>query len=323
MDAKSLFEHWRALRGSDNYDPLSKPGARSYEAIWLSWTRWLSEREPGPDGQHTGYLDASAIDIANFLVSGPSPRSARRARKPLSDITRRRYWRVIDSVYAHAVELKLLTDNPAAGLIGSDKPPPEKSFGQVFNPKQLAALENALPVGPNIWKLRDRAMFELMLREALSVSELCELSMGDITPNLVDKGHYVLSIQGQRKAQERKINMDAPASAALADWLAQPMVRGFDSDEPVFVTERRRRISPRVVFHMVSSTVVRAFAAADLDLPLHIGPQVLRNTCVVNWVNAGMNVDVALIRAGLKDQNSLRGLREHISSRSHAPVNFN
>jgi site-specific recombinase XerD len=312
MDASTLFNAWLAERSASNYDPLSAKAAKPYMAIWTSWVHWLA-RIDAPGLAPKTYLEATAVDIASFLVNGPSPRSSRRAELPLSEITRRRYWSVLDAVYGHAVCLGLIAQNPAAGLIGNDMPPPEKPIGQVFTAAQMNALIETLPEGPNLWKLRDRAMLDMLIYEALSVAELCAMSVADLTPSLVDKGHFILSIEGKRKAQERQLNLGSEASTSLADWLAACPARSLDEQCPVFITERLRRISPRVVFHLVATTISKAFAAKNLALPKHIGPQVLRNTRIVYWVNKGVNLDVVMLRAGLKDQQSLRGLRDQIS----------
>lgn len=312
MDAPSLFDAWLSERSASHYDRLSEKAAKPYLAIWTSWVHWLAGRD-APDSTTKSYLEATAVDIASFLANGPSPRSARRAKMALSEITRRRYWRVLDAVYGHAVSLGLITVNPAAGLIGEDMPPPEKPIGQVFTAAQMAALIASLPEGPNVWKLRDRAMLDLLIYEALSVAELCSMNTTDLRPNLVDQGRFVLSIEGKRKAQERQLNLGPEASKSLADWLEASPTIGAPDPDPVFVSERLRRISPRVIFHLVATTVSKAFLACNLSLPKHIGPQVLRNTRIVHWVNEGVNLDVVMLRAGLKDQQSLRGLREEIS----------
>lgn len=312
MNASDLFNSWLSHRSTCNYDPLSEKAAKPYLAIWTSWAQWLAGRN-APGSPPKSYLDATAVDIASFLANGPSPRSSRRVNMPLSEITRRRYWRVLDAVYGHAKNLGLIAQNPAEGLIGDDMPPPEKPIGQVFTVEQMAALIATLPQGPNLWKLRDRAMLDLLIYEALSVAELCAMSAADLNPSQVDQGRFVLSIEGKRKAQARQMNLGPEASASLANWLDASPTKSFAEQDPIFITERLRRISPRVVFHLVATTVSKALVASNLPLPKHIGPQVLRNTRIVHWVNSGVHLDVVMLRAGLKDQQSLRGLRDQIA----------
>jgi site-specific recombinase XerD len=311
MDAHGLFDAWLSERSASHYDRLSEKAAKPYLAIWNSWVSWLAGRNV-PGSPAKSYLEATAVDIASFLANGPSPRSARRAKMALSEITRRRYWRVLDAVYGHALSVGLITVNPAEGLIGEDMPPPEKPVGQVFTAAQMAALIASLPEGPNVWKVRDRAMLDLLIYEALSVAELCAMNTVDLNPNFVDQGRFGLSISGKRKAQERQLNLGPEASKSLAAWIEASPTIGTAAPDPVFVTERLRRISPRVVFHLVATTVSKSFLASYLPLPKHIGPQVLRNTRIVQWVNEGVNLDVVMLRAGLKDQQSLRGLRNQI-----------
>ena len=58
---------------------------------------------------------------------------------------------------------------------------------------------------------------------------------------------------------------------------------------------------------------------ALLDLPYHIGPQVLRNTRIVLWLNDGVAQADVVRLAGFKDAKSFRGLQRHLSSRVTVP----
>jgi hypothetical protein len=46
--------------------------------------------------------------------------------------------------------------------------------------------------------------------------------------------------------------------------------------------------------------------------PPRLGPQIIRNTCLVRWLNAGMPVGEVLARAGLKSVKGLYHLRDHL-----------
>lgn len=316
MNADTLFQQWRAHRGQDRRDPLSAAGARSYQAIWQSWCRWLSE--PAGDGQGarcSNYLDASPVLVSDFLRSGPTPRASRRAKNPLSEITRRRYWRVLHSVYEYALTQQLIAVNPGAGLIGKDKPPPENSVGQIFGEHQLEHVRAAVPTGNNVWEIRDRAILLLLMEEALSVSEICGLQVRHAGAGLLERQLLSVRIEGKRKAQVRIVDLQASASQALQAWIEcrQHMAPG-QSTAPMFLTERLRGVSPRVVFHLVARTVTKAFVDAGLPLTFHLGPQVLRNSCIVHWLNSGHDLMAVLKKAGLKDAKSLRGLRRYLHS---------
>jgi integrase/recombinase XerC len=316
MDSETLFKHWRSHRGADRRDPLSEEGARSYSAIWQSWCRWLTET--GGDGQPprcATYLEASPVLVSSFLRTGPTPRASRRAKNPLSEITRRRYWRVLHSVYEHAFNQQLIAVNPAAGLIGKDKPPPENSVGQIFGEHQLAHIRSAIPQGESVWDVRDRALLLLLMEEALTVSEICGLQVRHAGAGLLDSNLLSVRIEGKRKAQARIVDLASSASKALQAWMdCREGLTQAQNMDPMFLTERLRGVSPRVVFHLVSRTVTKAFSDAGLPLTLHLGPQVLRNSCIVHWLNEGHELQAVLKKSGLKDAKSLRGLRRYLTS---------
>lgn len=316
MDSQTLFNSWLTSKSLNRHDPLSPTGSKSYAAIWISWCRWLTEPDENSGNTRVvSYLDARPSDLATFLMHGPTPRSSRRAQRPLSEITRRRYWRVIHSLYDHALMHLLVPSNPADGLIGNDMPPPENAIGQVFNSRQLKAINDAFPLSEGKWDVRDRAMLVLLMDEALTVAELCSLEVKHVGRSLIDPARLTLLVSGKRKAQERIMDLGQRAGLAITQWLAyRATMVCIESDEPLFLTERCRRASPRVVFHLVASTVTRGLNTAGLELPMHIGPQVLRNTCIVNWINSGKYLTGVLIKVGLKDVKSLKGLLSHITA---------
>ena len=82
-----------------------------------------------------------AIALA-FINHGPqSPKNTRP-----SDITRRRYWRVLDRVYDHAVLHRWAASNPAQGITAQDMPPSEDPKGAVLSARMWRALERQAPV---------------------------------------------------------------------------------------------------------------------------------------------------------------------------------
>ncbi len=319
----AIFESWRATRQLGMpcvTDPLTVAGTRSYKAIWNKWVWWLTV-DQGLEGKTPprakSFLDATPAQVSMFLVSGPSPISARRGKTShLSEITRRRYWRVLDWVYEYARAQGLITQNPAA-LLDHETPPPENSTGQIYHSNQWVAIEAALPSGNSEMMIRDRALLLLMMDAALTVAELCSLQQIHVAPCMLEPHLLRLRIDGKRKAQYREITLNARTTKALQKWtdLRESMsLKAAAKNDPLFVTERRVGISPRVVFHLVARTVTEAFLKAGLDLPLHLGPQVLRNSRIVFWLNSGMSASEVVQRAGFKDTKSFRGLREHIPS---------
>jgi len=61
----------------------------------------------------------------------------------------------------------------------------------------------------------------------------------------------------------------------------------------------------------VTKTLQQAAQRHDLPEPARMGPQVLRNTVLVQWLDAGCSVDEVLQRAGMKHPNALQHLRAY------------
>lgn len=324
--ANELFDSWRKsrLHGMPNVtDPLTFYGTRSYKAIWNKWIWWLTLDKGFGDNscpRAQSYLEATPAQISTFLVNGPSPISGHRAKTDApSEITRRRYWSVLSRVYEHAKGLGLIATNPTT-LLNDEEPPHENSKGQVFNVNQWTAIEKELPNGNSEMLIRDRAMLLLMMDFALTVAEICAIQLIHLAPSMLEPDLLCLRINGKRKAQFREITLNTRTTKAIQKFVdirlritPKPTVKG----SPLFLTERRVCISPRVVFHLVATTISRAFGAAGLDLPLHIGPQVLRNSRIVFWLTSGMAATEVVKRAGFKDAKSFRGLREHIPASAY------
>jgi site-specific recombinase XerC len=87
---------------------------------------------------------------------------------------------------------------------------------------------------------RDRAMFLLMLRCGLRISEVAQLELKDL---FLAEDFPRLVVQG-KGAKERSVYLSAQAARALNAWLdARPMV----ADAHVFVSHRGERLSTTAI----------------------------------------------------------------------------
>ena len=321
MKNTEIFENWLTERANASRDPLSIEAAKPYRYIWNSWCRWLDVAYPETPatGADTGYLQATPEDIHKFLANGPSPSSKRVSKtSPISEVTRRRYWRVLDSVYRHAKNKFLLEENPAGGLSEQDKPKTEKSEGLVLTRIHFEAMYLALPSGTTGWDVRDRAILLLLLEAALTPGEVCGLLTSQVHPDRREPARLSLAITGLRRWQSREMVLSELASTALANWLKIRHSIDFAIDA-VFVTQQHEPLSSRPLFHLVSKTVAASAVAAKLPVPYHVGPQVLRNTRIVLWLNEGLESSDVVKLAGYKDAKSFRGLLRHIQVRVAVP----
>lgn len=318
------FESWLLQRAAERENPLTPQAAEPYRYIWSSWCQWLLAKA-GQGSWMDRVLSASPEDALDFLSERVTPSTQRDGSpREISTVTRERYCMVLRGVYGQIMRLGLLPENPMLRLYelaGEDRPDAEVLPDQVWR-----HLENLARREPDRspFALRDRALLWLMLDAALTPAELAALNLGQLNDVIEEEGTTLRSrisihLQGNRASQRRDLVLDASASAALRDWLAvrqdtlekgQPdalVVAGL-----VFFTERRKPLSRRVLFHLTSGLISQACATLGLSLPRHLGPLVLRNTAILNWLKAGMPLDEVCRRAGYQGKLALAHLRAHL-----------
>lgn len=316
------FEAWLLHRSRADRDALTPAAAKPYRYIWLSWGRFLSSIPF--DGAHgTPWHVATPQQVHRFLREGVSPASGRKSRTaPISDITRRRYWRVLDAIYQHACNNGLIPRNPVAAD-GADQPPPQENpQGQIFTPLHWRAIQLAFPASKSRWDARDRAILALLMDAALTTSEVCLLRLHQVGDHHTK---VTLRLDGKRASQERVLQLGLGASVEMRKWME--LRRGMHAragvpEDLLFLSIHGRAMSPRLIYHLVVGTVTRAFESHGYDMPNHLGAQVLRNSRLVMWLNEGVPMDEVVRRAGFKDFRSFRGLLRHIDTKAGAHEAF-
>jgi integrase/recombinase XerC len=125
-------------------------------------------------------------------------------------------------------------------------------------------------------RARDRAIFELMYSCGLRLSELVQLDL--INPKAgsakgwVDRQAQEVFVVG-KGSKSRRIPVGRPALAAIDAWLVfRPSVAKNAAEQALFLNSRGTRLSAR--------SVQRQFAAhaADLGMPAHVHPHMLRHS---------------------------------------------
>lgn len=126
-------------------------------------------------------------------------------------------------------------------------------------------------------QLCNRAMFELLYSSGLRVSELTALDVrfvqeGDYkSAGWIDLDEQEVSVTG-KGGKERKVPVGAKALQAISAWLA---VRGTlvkADPHPLFLTDRGKRMTPRVLQLRLKSH------AQALSIPANVHPHVLRHS---------------------------------------------
>lgn len=126
-------------------------------------------------------------------------------------------------------------------------------------------------------QLCNRAMYELLYSSGLRVSELTALdvrfiSEGDYTSaGWIDIDEEEVSVTG-KGSKVRKVPVGKEAIQAIAAWLAVRGILAKGDSHALFLNERGKRMSPRVL-----QSRLKAHAQA-LGIPANVHPHVLRHS---------------------------------------------
>ncbi len=186
----------------------------------------------------------------------------------------------VKSLFRYACREGRLPANPAAGV---KTPKQDKTLPRHLRPGEIERLVEA-PEGEKPLDRRDRAILELLYATGLRVGELVSLDWPDI-----DLKARVLRVLG-KGGKERMVPFGGPAAAALDAWLKtwedvfrRPQAAERD-DEPVFLSQRGRRLSDRSVRRIID----RYAAAAGVPAGVH--PHTLRHTFATHLLEEGADL---------------------------------
>ncbi|MDO5066110.1 MAG: tyrosine recombinase XerC [Propionibacteriaceae bacterium] len=125
--------------------------------------------------------------------------------------------------------------------------------------------------------LRDVALVELLYSSGLRISELCDLTPGDL-----DLERSVVRVVG-KGGKERSVPMGAPARSALQRWLAvRPRMATPQSPNRVFLGTRGGALDPRV-----ARRVVQGATAASGHT---VSPHALRHAMATHLLAGGADL---------------------------------
>jgi site-specific recombinase XerD len=143
---------------------------------------------------------------------------------------------------------------------------------------------------------RDRALLLLAVQTGLRVSELTGLNCGDIT---LGTGACVRCEGKGRK--HRAVPLTTPTQAVLDVWLTE---RAGRRDEPLFPTRTGRRLSADAVQRLVRKHATTATQRCSSLRPEHLHPHVLRHSCAMALLQAGVDTAVIALWLGHADIRS-------------------
>ncbi|HET6918253.1 MAG TPA: tyrosine-type recombinase/integrase [Jiangellaceae bacterium] len=137
---------------------------------------------------------------------------------------------------------------------------------------------------------RDRALMLLAVQTGLRVTELLSLNCGDITlgssPNVRCEG---------KGRKQRAVPLNAPVETILRTWLAERAGRPGD---PLFPTRTGRRLTRDAVALRIATHTATAASRCPSLLGRSIHPHVLRHTCAMSLLQAGVDTSVIALWLG-------------------------
>jgi site-specific recombinase XerD len=143
---------------------------------------------------------------------------------------------------------------------------------------------------------RDRAMLTLTIQAGLRVSELVAVRCGDVA---LGTGGCV-KVEGKGR-KHRAVPLTAEAKAVLTAWLAD---RDGAPDDPLFPTRTGRRLSRDAVERRVATHVATATQRCASLKDKRVHPHVLRHSCAMSLLQAGVDSTVIALWLGHADVRS-------------------
>ena len=137
---------------------------------------------------------------------------------------------------------------------------------------------------------RDRTLMLLAIQTGLRVSELTSLDCRDVT---LDTGANV-RCEGKGRKQ-RAVPLTGPVQDLLRTWLAE---RAGHPEDPLFPTRTGRRLSRDAVALRVSTHAAAAAQQCPTLIGKKIHPHVLRHSCAMSLLQAGVDTSVIALWLG-------------------------
>lgn len=329
IDGIQAFEMWAKEQAQKTLDPLLKKSSTlPYDAVWISWLRFISERKFVVDGQEISkdWRQAMPSDVLDFLRPRAGLHANHEPGRRLSEVTRRRYWSLLERIYDFAFRQHWITDNPASLLMEFEQPSISPQLGHILPGAVWQALPLHFPHGNTLSECRDCSIMHTLYSLALSPEEVRSLKPESIIfRDSVKEGDestiLLLQIDGPRLAQKRIVALNKESANALRKWMsARKLHVPSNSSAYLFCAHTGEQLSISALFHLVSKIVLKVSENVARDVtsqtwtPRRVGPQVLRNTAIVHWLNAGQVHSEVLRRAGIKSVKGLYHLRQHLNA---------
>ena len=292
----------------------------SYRYFWNTWIKFLASLYPGAVDAQRLWQAATPEMVLWFLNAGTKPR---KKEEGVSVITRRRYWRLLERIYDFALGKHWISSNPAVGLRDWEKPAQEKPKGAILNARQWQsglALLRAAPADDPL-AIRNRAVLLCLYETGITPEETRTLTLDSCKADASSGKLSVLQIDGSGVNQRRQFQLSEALSMAISAWLAcRDQLPKAQQTHHLFCSTHGRMMGADNLHLLVREHLLQTNASTQTDPAKRLGPQVIRNTCLVNWVNQGVPKAQVVVWAGLKNEKGLIHLADHFNPRIETPA---
>lgn len=308
-----LLRLWLAARATAEMDVLRD--GETYTHIWNTWCVYLAKggHEKGP--RPVQWMDVTPLDVVGFLNNGPTDRK-KKGKPTASQITKSRYLRLIDRVYNFAKMNGWIDANPVESIAERDAPKAANQDGCVLDPVVwITACELLSSPGDfDTVSVRNRAILLVLFELGLSPHELRALKVSDLKtePGAEEGASRITAIHvdGPGTLRPRQLPISATVAAALSSWIEiRSTLASAESGQLLFCTPRGP-VSSVSLYLLVQKFLTKASNLACRDLPVRMGPQIIRNTLLVKILNEMVYTPAWVARfAGLKNVKGLLHLK--------------
>ncbi|RYH71044.1 MAG: hypothetical protein EON54_00790 [Alcaligenaceae bacterium] len=310
-----LIRLWLAAHRTADQSGEAIQTAVFYEHFWSTWLRYLSTGRNAALPQPIPWYEATAQDMVGFLATGPSDRK-RDDQASSSDITRRRYWRLLERVYDFAVARGWLEINPVKEIATRDTPPPENPLGAVLDTEVWLRAKHFLSASgsKDEVSLRNRALLQLLFDIGLTSQELRNLRLSSLLYDERNSEPIGVQIEGRGALSPRTLTLSKSTTDSLKMWLLAREKTATQLSKDYLFCTGKGPLSNVLLFLIVKDLLTRASEACGKPPPVRTGPMIIRNTLLVALLNSSAHPATWVATfAGLKNVKGLNHLRPHLN----------